>query len=154
MRKRVFGHMRTAKAQISLRVRAGWSGPFLSANRTIEYYRIYEWKRPGWLYAHAQDDLHLCILRMFRRLVFALRRHILYPLGNRTARKTYLCMNRWPFRSCISKYRNQGQIQIGVMIMKVEGIIQYEPEVPYFKHCFSFKLYYTQLYLLFVRQMS
>ena len=32
MGKRVFGHMRAAKAQISLRIRAAWSGPSLSAN--------------------------------------------------------------------------------------------------------------------------
>ena len=31
MRKRVLWHMRTAKAQISLHIRAGWSGPSLSA---------------------------------------------------------------------------------------------------------------------------
>ena len=38
--------------------------------------------------------------------------------------------------------------------MKVGGVIQYEPEVPYFKHCFSFKMNHTLLYLLlFVRQM-
>ena len=37
--------------------------------------------------------------------------------------------------------------------MNVGGVIQYEPEVPYFKHCFSFKIYHTQLYLLvFVRK--
>ena len=44
MRKHVFGHMRTAKAQISLRVRAVWSGPSLSANRFIGYYRMFEWR--------------------------------------------------------------------------------------------------------------
>ena len=38
--------------------------------------------------------------------------------------------------------------------MKVGGIIQYEPEVPYLKYRFSFKIYHTPLYLiLFVRQM-
>ena len=42
MRKRVFGHMRTAKTQISLRIRAVWSGPSLSANGIIGYYRMYE----------------------------------------------------------------------------------------------------------------
>ena len=42
LRKHVFGHMRTAKAQISLRIRAVWSGPSLSANRLIRYYRMYE----------------------------------------------------------------------------------------------------------------
>ena len=44
MRKRVFGHMRTAKTQISLRIRAVWSGPSLSANRIIGYYRMYDWR--------------------------------------------------------------------------------------------------------------
>ena len=34
-RKRVFGHMRTAKAQISLRIRAVWSGPSLTANSSL-----------------------------------------------------------------------------------------------------------------------
>ena len=39
-------------------------------------------------------------------------------------------------------------------MMKVGGGIQYEPDVPYCKHYFSFKMYHTPLYLsLFVRQM-
>ena len=45
MRKRVFGHMRTVKAQISLRIRADWSGPSLSANKIIRYYKMYECRR-------------------------------------------------------------------------------------------------------------
>ena len=44
MRNRVFGHMWTAKAQISLRGRAGWFGLSLSANRIIGHYRMYKWK--------------------------------------------------------------------------------------------------------------
>ena len=28
--------------------------------------------------------------------------------------------------------------------MKVGGVIQYEPEVPYFEHCFSFKIYHSR----------
>ena len=44
MRKRVFGHMWTAEVQISLRISAVWSGPSLSANRIIGYYRMYEWR--------------------------------------------------------------------------------------------------------------
>ena len=43
-RKRVFGHMRTAKVKISLRIRAVWSGPSLSANRIIGYRGMYEWR--------------------------------------------------------------------------------------------------------------
>ena len=40
-RKCVFGRQRTAKSPISLRIRAVWSGPSLSANRTIECYRMF-----------------------------------------------------------------------------------------------------------------
>ena len=36
--------MRTAKAQISLHIRAVCSGPSLSANWIIGYYRMYEWR--------------------------------------------------------------------------------------------------------------
>ena len=43
MRQRIFGHMRTAKAQISLRIRAVWSGPSLSANKLIGK-EMYEWR--------------------------------------------------------------------------------------------------------------
>ena len=39
----VFGHMRIVKAQISLRIRAGWSWPSLSAIRIIVYHRMYDW---------------------------------------------------------------------------------------------------------------
>ena len=44
MRKRVFRHMRTAKAQISLHICAVKSGPSLSASRIIGHYRMYEWR--------------------------------------------------------------------------------------------------------------
>ena len=40
--KRVLGHMRTAKSQISLRIRAVWSSPSLTANRITGYNRMYE----------------------------------------------------------------------------------------------------------------
>ena len=43
MRKRFFGHMRTAKDQIRLRIRTVWSGPSLSANRIIGHCGMYEW---------------------------------------------------------------------------------------------------------------
>ena len=62
--------MRTAKAQISLRILAVWSGPLLSTNRimyTIAF--INEEQRPGWYFAHEQDDLNLRILRMFEDTV-------------------------------------------------------------------------------------
>ena len=52
MRKRVFGHMRTVKTQISLHT--GWSGPSLSANRIIRYYRMHEYR------AKVHDILRMC----------------------------------------------------------------------------------------------
>ena len=62
MQKRVFEHMRTAKAQISLGGCAVGSGPSLFANRIIGHQKMYEWRanarmrlwaRAGWSeYAH------------------------------------------------------------------------------------------------------
>ena len=40
--KRVFGHMRTANAKISLRIRIVWSGPSLPTNRIIGYLRMFQ----------------------------------------------------------------------------------------------------------------
>ena len=48
----VFGNMRRANAQISLRMRADWSGHSLSANRKRGYYRMYE--------RRAKDRMILC----------------------------------------------------------------------------------------------
>ena len=51
-------HMQSAKAQISLCINAVWSGPSLSANRIIGYYRIYKWRaKAGWYFGQAQNDL-------------------------------------------------------------------------------------------------
>ena len=44
MWKLVIGYMWTVKAQIRLRFRAVWSGPSLSTNRIIGYYRMYDWR--------------------------------------------------------------------------------------------------------------
>ena len=58
--------MRTAKAQMSLRTRAVSSGLSLYAKRIIGYYKIFNGEqRPGWYFAHSQDDLNLRILRTF-----------------------------------------------------------------------------------------
>ena len=48
--KNVFWYMWTVKAQISLRICAVWSGPSLSTNRSIGYYRMFlnEKQLPGW----------------------------------------------------------------------------------------------------------
>ena len=54
MRNRVFGYMRTAKAEIGLRIRAVWSGPSLSAKKIIGHLTIEcinEEQTPGWDYA-------------------------------------------------------------------------------------------------------
>ena len=60
------GHLRIAKAQISLRIRAAWSGPSLSANTNIDYYKMNELiVKPGWYFAHAQDELNLRIWHMY-----------------------------------------------------------------------------------------
>ena len=40
MWKCVFGHIQTAKTHISLRIRAVWSGPSMSVNRTTGYYWV------------------------------------------------------------------------------------------------------------------
>ena len=68
MQKHVYAHMRTVTAQISLHIHAVQSGPLLSANRIIGYYRMYEWKAKGpedTYFAHAHDDLNLHNLHMF-----------------------------------------------------------------------------------------
>ena len=69
MWKSVFGLMRTATAQIRLRIRAVWSGPLLSANRIIGYYRMCQRRvnarmrlcpRSAWLewhFAHARGHV-------------------------------------------------------------------------------------------------
>ena len=71
MRKRVFGHMRTAKAQISLHICAVWSGPSLSAYRIIGNYRMYQVK------SNARMRLCACVGWIWISAIFAkVRRHI------------------------------------------------------------------------------
>ena len=63
---RVFGHMRTAKAQSSLRIRAVWSGPSLSATESLDTTECTnEIQRPWCYFAHAHGDLNLRISHMF-----------------------------------------------------------------------------------------
>ena len=54
MWKRVFGYMRTAKANISLRIRAVWSGLSPFNYRILEKKGMYQWR------AHAQMRLCAC----------------------------------------------------------------------------------------------
>ena len=65
MRKRVFRHMLAEKAQISLRIRAVWSGSLLFAKRiiTIEYMK--REKYPDETLRMRGKNLKLCVLRMF-----------------------------------------------------------------------------------------
>ena len=77
LRKRVFGHMRTAKAKVNLLIRAcaqsdpGIHWPLTESCDTAE---CMNWEQmAGWYFAHAQDDLKLRILRTFRGLFFACR---------------------------------------------------------------------------------
>ena len=60
--KHVFGHMRSAKAQIRLRIRAVWSGPSMPTNRVIGHCRMYQWRANarvrfcacmGWIWIYA-----------------------------------------------------------------------------------------------------
>ena len=59
VKQKGFWQVWTAKAQISLHIRAVWSGPSLSANRIIGYYRMYQsrgktqkilWACAGWIW--------------------------------------------------------------------------------------------------------
>ena len=84
MRQSAFGHMRTAKAQISLRIRAGWSGRSLSASIIIGYYWLFQWR------VNVQIRIWACVV-WFQYAHFAhARRHVfardsLYNLfGQRT----------------------------------------------------------------------
>ena len=74
MWKRVFEHMWTAKAQISLRIRAVWSGPLLSAKKKkkkkkkkiIGYQRMLQWRENARMRLRiVSDDENSHILRMF-----------------------------------------------------------------------------------------
>ena len=59
-RKRTFLAYTDSEDPISLRMRAVWSGPSLSAYRIIGYHRIIKMEEtmPGWSFAHAQDELN------------------------------------------------------------------------------------------------
>ena len=70
--RKVSGHLRTAKAQIRLRIRAVWSEPLLSANRITEDYKMYQfksnvkmilWGSMGWIWICA---IGACSMTPFR----------------------------------------------------------------------------------------
>ena len=74
--------MLTAKAQISLRIRAVWSGSSLSVNRIIGYYN-------GWYFAHAQDELNLRIFCACSKVFFCLTRSMYYYQSWQSGRYMY-----------------------------------------------------------------
>ena len=89
MRKHVLEHMQTVKAQISLRIRAVWSEPSLSANRIIDWIlQNVRMESKGLMYfAHVQDDLNLHILGMFKG-TFSL--HATHMYNDALALETFL----------------------------------------------------------------
>ena len=91
LRKRVFGNMRTVKAQISLRIRAVWSAPSLSANRIIGHYKMYGWR--------ANARIRLCAyVEWIWMYILCMPEHIL-----RLARPIYeLNSPKWPQKVTIS----------------------------------------------------
>ena len=69
----VFRHMWTAKAQIRLHGCAVWSGPSLSANRIIGYYRTYEWRAKALMIlctcAGWSESVHFVLLKTLFSLI-------------------------------------------------------------------------------------
>ena len=82
---RVLGNVRTANAQIRLRIRAVWSGPSLSANRIIRYQRMYRWRAKarmilcacaGWSeYAHFAYDRRFFFTWQGPNIIISCARH-------------------------------------------------------------------------------
>ena len=85
MRKRVFGHMREANAQISLRIRAVWSGPSPCADRIIGQYTMYEWRAKARMITEhaAQDDMNMCILRMREDMLSLVANYFIITVDSR-----------------------------------------------------------------------
>ena len=72
-----------SKTQISLCFHAVWSGPPLSANRIIGYYRMFEWRaKPRRYFAHLQVGLNLLILCVFHLTQSSLLSELLYIFIN------------------------------------------------------------------------
>ena len=66
MQKRIFGHMRTAKAQISMRIRTVWSGAPCPLAESLDITECMNGEqRPGCYFGRAQYDPNLRIWRMF-----------------------------------------------------------------------------------------
>ena len=88
-------YMRTAKAQISQRIHAIWSGPSLSADRIIGYYRMYEWRAKApmvqciyWNLSSANETRSLC------KIIGHWKYHI-YPKYSDTSTPYHICSKIW-----------------------------------------------------------
>ena len=91
MRKPAFRHMWTAKAQISLHIRAAWSGTSLSANSIIGYYRMYDWRAKTWMILCAYTGWSDSVLSPRLKALFCLTRHGTYlELSNGTS-TSWIC---------------------------------------------------------------
>ena len=94
--------MRTAKDQISLRMRAVWSRPSLSAKRIIWYHRMYEsGEKCQNQTAYVQDDVNLRMLRMIEGTFC----HLTRPIYCAMCWKGNLC--RMPSASAQIALRNR-----------------------------------------------
>ena len=93
MRKRVFGHMRTAKAKINLRIHAFWSGPSLSAY-------IFRIPQNVWMESKGPDDtLNMCRMicicawcacsKAPFRMIRSIRKHFFFLSGMQTAKMDF-----------------------------------------------------------------
>ena len=74
MQKCVLRQMRAAKAQISLRIRAVWSGPSLSAKGIIRYKKVNGEQMHKWDFAHVQNDVNPHNIATARRHYFGFTR--------------------------------------------------------------------------------
>ena len=94
------GHMRTAVAQIRLRIRAVWSGPPLSANRIFGYNRMFQWKANAWMWLRAYERwCESARFAHFRKHLFRLTRPTLWIRAmcfwNAFNLKPKICFERW-----------------------------------------------------------
>ena len=82
MRRRVLRHMQTAKAQISMRIHAAWSGPSLSANRVIRHCRMLQQRTNALMWLEVRADWYKSLhFWLAGRHFFRLTRSIWSTLG-------------------------------------------------------------------------
>ena len=113
MRKCIFGLVRTAKSQISLHIRAVWSGTLLSAKRIIRQYRRYQQEQmPGWDLAHVRDESESVHFGYAGRHVFVYLCSIYGPWKLWT----------WPSKNMSSRYMQTAKAQNN---LHISGTLQW-----------------------------